>query len=223
MPVSSDRVDATSLPSTLQSYREEAAVQKFCAHSRSAPYAVSHYWAISGFVQSQNSGPAPKPRHPPCRYLQDQGIGMLRAEQTDPTCLSKAIRSSIAERHCNSRNARHEDLDCECTLIAREIKISLWHNDESLDWSVEINGHLHEHVTSEVMEGACRVCCDPCRNIIDESVSSSTAIAPRLPGAVRRKSDKRLILFRHLQSEQLPPQRVLPRSLHTSSLKCQCL
>jgi hypothetical protein len=34
----------------------------------------------------------------------------------------------------------------------RQIKINLWHNDEVLDWSIEINGQRHEHVTDEVME-----------------------------------------------------------------------
>jgi hypothetical protein len=33
-----------------------------------------------------------------------------------------------------------------------QIRIDLWHNDEALDSSVEINGLRHEHVTSEVME-----------------------------------------------------------------------
>jgi hypothetical protein len=34
----------------------------------------------------------------------------------------------------------------------RQIKIDLWHNDEALDWSIEINGLRNEHVTSETLE-----------------------------------------------------------------------
>jgi hypothetical protein len=34
----------------------------------------------------------------------------------------------------------------------QQIKIDLWHNDEALDWSIEINGLRHEHVSSEIME-----------------------------------------------------------------------
>jgi hypothetical protein len=34
----------------------------------------------------------------------------------------------------------------------RQIKIDLWHNDEALDWSIEINGLRNEHVTSETIE-----------------------------------------------------------------------
>jgi hypothetical protein len=34
----------------------------------------------------------------------------------------------------------------------RQIKIDLWHNDEALDWSIEINGLRTEHVTSETIE-----------------------------------------------------------------------
>jgi hypothetical protein len=88
------------------------------------------------------------------RNLDNRGLGMLRAEQTEPTCLPKTMRSNVTgvSQSRNSRNVRHEDLNCERTLITQEIKISLWHNDESLDWSIEIDGLRHEHVTSEVME-----------------------------------------------------------------------
>jgi hypothetical protein len=34
----------------------------------------------------------------------------------------------------------------------QQIKIDLWHNNEMLDWSIEINGLRHEHVTSEIIE-----------------------------------------------------------------------
>jgi hypothetical protein len=34
----------------------------------------------------------------------------------------------------------------------RRITINLWHNDKTLDWSIEINGRRHEHVTSEIIE-----------------------------------------------------------------------
>jgi hypothetical protein len=34
----------------------------------------------------------------------------------------------------------------------QQIKIDLWHNEEVLDWSIEINGLRHEHVTSEILE-----------------------------------------------------------------------
>jgi hypothetical protein len=36
--------------------------------------------------------------------------------------------------------------------LMRQIKIDLWHNDEALDWSIEINGLRNEHVTSETLE-----------------------------------------------------------------------
>jgi hypothetical protein len=34
----------------------------------------------------------------------------------------------------------------------QQIRINLWHNDEAQDWSIEINGLCHEHVTSEIVE-----------------------------------------------------------------------
>jgi hypothetical protein len=41
---------------------------------------------------------------------------------------------------------------CEPTAVERKIEICLWQNEEMLDWSIEIDGQRHEHVTSEVME-----------------------------------------------------------------------
>jgi hypothetical protein len=87
--------------------------------------------------------------------LNNREIAVPRANQTAATVPPKTIGSSYAavSQCCNARNARRDDLDCECcTAIRQEIKLVLWHNDESLDWSVEINGLRHEHVTSEVME-----------------------------------------------------------------------
>jgi hypothetical protein len=84
----------------------------------------------------------------------NRAIGTLRAEHIEPTCLPKTIRSSGAEvcQRRNSRIARQESRNCEFNLATQEIGISLWHNDESLDWSIEIDGLRHEHVTSEIME-----------------------------------------------------------------------
>ena len=34
----------------------------------------------------------------------------------------------------------------------QQVKINLWHNDEAMDWSIEVNGLRNEHVTSEIIE-----------------------------------------------------------------------
>jgi hypothetical protein len=34
----------------------------------------------------------------------------------------------------------------------QQIKITLWLNNETRDWSVEIDGQYHPHVTSDVVE-----------------------------------------------------------------------
>jgi hypothetical protein len=55
----------------------------------------------------------------------------------------------------DSRNFSDRDrkvLGCGRNTIKQEIKIQMWLNDESQDWSIEINDQRHEHVTSEVME-----------------------------------------------------------------------
>jgi hypothetical protein len=50
----------------------------------------------------------------------------------------------------SERIERPSGLRAWCRM--QQIKINLWHNDEALDWSIEINGLRHEHVTSEIME-----------------------------------------------------------------------
>jgi len=48
------------------------------------------------------------------------------------------------------RTGRSSGLRAWCRM--QQIKINLWHNDEALDWSIEINGLRNEHITSEIME-----------------------------------------------------------------------
>ena len=89
--------------------------------------------------------------------LNDLEMCMLPAEQTKSTQLLKTIRSSFVSvgQNCNSRSAAHEyrySLNCGDAVVGQEINICLWRNEESLDWSIKINGLRHEHVTSEVME-----------------------------------------------------------------------
>jgi hypothetical protein len=42
--------------------------------------------------------------------------------------------------------------DPGCTDLARKIDVQMWIDVESLDWSLWINGHLHEHITLEILE-----------------------------------------------------------------------
>lgn len=44
----------------------------------------------------------------------------------------------------NTLSHRHRGL--------QQIRITLWHNAAMRDWSVEIDGQCHEHVTAEVVE-----------------------------------------------------------------------
>jgi hypothetical protein len=81
----------------------------------------------------------------------------LRRGPAEDACPLKTIRPSLVEvcQTCNMRSKPHEhgiSDNSEITAIEREIKICLWYNDESLDWSIEIDGQRHEHVTSEIME-----------------------------------------------------------------------
>jgi hypothetical protein len=81
----------------------------------------------------------------------------LRRSLTGRAGLRKIIRPNLVEL-CQSHNTQSDSQglgmsgNSEITAIEREIKICLWHNDESLDWSVEIDGQRHEHVTSESLE-----------------------------------------------------------------------
>jgi hypothetical protein len=110
--------------------------------------------------------------------LSDFEIGMPRAEQTEPTCLPKTIRSSLAGvcQQCTSRNATHECryiLNCGDGVVGQGINIFLWRNEESLDWSIKINGLCHEHVTSDVMEALVE-----CALVVAQ-MSSTKALAQR--------------------------------------------
>jgi hypothetical protein len=74
----------------------------------------------------------------------------------EPTSQSKTFRPSPAEvfeSHCLGRSTSEDGgLNCFRASIEQKIEIRMWHNDESLDWSVELNGRRHDHVTSEVLE-----------------------------------------------------------------------
>src|SRR5271155_5825078 len=72
-------------------------------------------------------------------------IGKPWVGQTGIGCLLKTMRPSLIEvrQPCDTQRKPHEERsmpNCEPMTIEREIKICLWHNDESLDWSMEING-----------------------------------------------------------------------------------
>jgi len=110
--------------------------------------------------------------------LSDFEIGIPLAQRTEATCLPKTIGSSFAGgcQQCSSRNATHEYryiLNCEDGVVGQGINIFLWRNEESLDWSIKINGLFHEHVTSDVMEALVE-----CALILAQ-MSSTKALAQR--------------------------------------------
>jgi hypothetical protein len=87
-------------------------------------------------------------------YKGNRETGTMRAGQAEPsTCPPETIPSGLMGLclRCNSRTCRCI-LSFPPTAIEQEIRIYILRNDESLDWSVEINGVRHDHVTSEVME-----------------------------------------------------------------------
>jgi hypothetical protein len=59
--------------------------------------------------------------------LNNREAAMVRGGKTAPACARNTTQSSLT-------------------------MIEILHNDEPCDWSVEINGQRHDHVTSEVME-----------------------------------------------------------------------
>jgi hypothetical protein len=68
------------------------------------------------------------------------------------------LRTALAAYQDVSNDPNNQEIDTRWTdqtepaCLGKAIRLILWHNDESLDWSVEIDGQRHEHVTSEVME-----------------------------------------------------------------------
>jgi hypothetical protein len=78
------------------------------------------------------------------RDLRERETGVLPAEGEEYTCLPEIIRSGFARREDENRESPPG--------VQEELWIKLCYNAELLDWSVEINGLRHEHVTTEVME-----------------------------------------------------------------------
>lgn len=56
----------------------------------------------------------------------------------------------------------------------QEIRIKLWRNDETEDWSIEINGLRHERISTETLE-----CLVECALIVAEK--SLIEAAERMP------------------------------------------
>lgn len=82
--------------------------------------------------------------------LNNRGLRLLPGRSSGP---SKGSGGAADVCQCgNSRGSSDEDRSRVRTTIEQGIEIQMWRNDESLDWSVEINGQRHEHVTGEVME-----------------------------------------------------------------------
>jgi hypothetical protein len=84
--------------------------------------------------------------------LNSRGLSLLQGGSSG---LSNGSGGADVCQCDNSLGSSDEDrtiLSRVRTTIEQGIEIQMWLNDESLDWSVEINGQRHEHVTGEVME-----------------------------------------------------------------------
>ena len=62
----------------------------------------------------------------------------------------KPIQNAIEARWVLNSNGLRSGSGCR--LSCRKSNIKLWRNDQAQDWSIEIHGLLHEHVSSEIME-----------------------------------------------------------------------
>jgi hypothetical protein len=85
--------------------------------------------------------------------LNNRGLSVLPARPSGRSNGSGSI-ADVCPRD-NSRSSSDETrkiLTHLRTMIEQRVEIQMWLNDESRDWSVEINGQRHEHVTSDVME-----------------------------------------------------------------------
>jgi hypothetical protein len=92
--------------------------------------------------------------------------------------LPRTLRTALEFYQSNCDNGATPGRQCvlssDPTVIEQGLWINILRNDESLDWSVEINGHLHEHVTIEVMEALVE-----CAVIVAET--SLTGAVPQRP------------------------------------------
>jgi hypothetical protein len=77
------------------------------------------------------------------------------SKRSQPTCRKRFAPNSLGLAKATAQKTSQMNtvrMICERISIEREIRISLWHNDESDDWSIKINGEHHDQLTSEIME-----------------------------------------------------------------------
>jgi hypothetical protein len=83
----------------------------------------------------------------------DRGLSLLPVRSIG---LSRGLGAIADVCQCNDAQSSSDEertiLSRVQTTVEQGLEIQMWLNDESLDWSVEINGQCHEHVSSDVME-----------------------------------------------------------------------
>jgi hypothetical protein len=75
------------------------------------------------------------------------GMGTMRSE-TDTTCVRQIISSSAEPYPCNDSCL----LSCESIVLEQGRRITMKYNEQSLEWSLDINGKRYERLTSQDME-----------------------------------------------------------------------
>jgi hypothetical protein len=79
--------------------------------------------------------------------LNNHGISVVPPK---PTRLTTGFHLADARQPDNLRSC--EDGSGVFTDLVRGMDVQMWINIEALDWSVEINGYRHEHITTDIME-----------------------------------------------------------------------
>lgn len=88
------------------------------------------------------------------RYMTNLESAVPKATQAEPSYMLKLVHSNVAEA---STSWVAQDAEGSCTPnlpfpLKQGMNVIITLNNAALDWSVEINGVLIEHVTSEIME-----------------------------------------------------------------------
>jgi hypothetical protein len=82
----------------------------------------------------------------------DQAIQTVIHDPRVPKTLRTAL-GVYQDQRAVLNNRETDVMRAGQTEAACLIEIYIWRNDESFDWSVEINGQRTDHVTSDLMEG----------------------------------------------------------------------
>jgi len=89
---------------------------------------------------------------------------------------------------------------CVCVFSMHEIKLKVWLDDQAGDWSIEIDGVRHEHVTSEILEDLVEVALIKAQKVLSDAATKKLPRAGTMPGLEKPPRKTKVLEFVEPQS-----------------------